>query len=391
MLPLQNAPTQHGGIVVPLDMFRISHLAAIVSEVLVGKARNILDAKLVLTRHPSSQIVLMTIDGSVIGDEPATFWRENADVAIAMSQMLRTQCFLYYAKTAPANERREGFVVAQRGQALAADDASMDSQPPGEGHWPVTKLCEQLRISMDDLASGFGDGPSVDVSLVEPSIDDQAALMTLAGQPPGEGEEVAPGAGAGDAADPSASATGTDATGADATASDQPKKPTVEEDLKRRARIKADEAEAMQQRADEVSAALRFSIDDLGIVVCPSAELGEPDILAPFIVSKIDGDLPAGVPSEHAEPLQGRRCDIAVRVDFLSELLIGKTPLSRPQFEEGATSATIGGKALRTMEVLAPRLGYGTLISAGKAPHVFVSRKSNLPLPEDLVAALLGG
>ena len=41
--------------------------------------------------------------------------------------------------------------------------------------------------------------------------------------------------------------------------------------------------------------------------------------------------------------------------------------------------------------MLAPRLGYGTLISTGKAPHVFVSRKLDLPLPEALVTELLGG
>ena len=81
--------------------------------------------------------------------------------------------------------------------------------------------------------------------------------------------------------------------------------------------------------------------------------------------------------------------DIAVAVDFLSELFIGNSPLSRPQFEEGAKAAKIAGKDVRTMEVLAPRLGYGTLISTGKAPHVFVSRKPSLPMPEKLIADLL--
>ncbi|MEM6994760.1 MAG: hypothetical protein AAF721_29875, partial [Myxococcota bacterium] len=300
-----NAPTQHGGIVVPLDMFRISHLAAILSEILVGKARNILDAKLVVTRHPSSQIVLLTITGSVIGDEPAKFWREYADLAVALSQVLRTQCFLYYVVAAPANERREGFVVAQRGQALAADDASADTQPAtGEGNWPVTKLCEQLRIKMEDLASGFAGGPSVEVSLVEPSIDDQAALMTLAGQQPGEGAE------GGEATDAAAAP----ADGAPA-APDKPKKPTVEDDLKRRAKERAAEVAAMEERAAKVQSELKMAVDELGVVVCPSAELGEPDILAPFIVAKIEGDLPPGVPRDRTEALQGLRCDIAVAVD----------------------------------------------------------------------------
>ena len=367
-----NAPTQHGGIVVPLDMFRVSHLAAITSEVLVGKARNILDAKMVLTRHPTSQIVLITLTGSVIGDEPVTFWRENADLAVAMSQVLRTQCFLYYACSAPPAERREGFVVAQRGQPLAADDASADSQPAsGEGHWPVSKLCEQLRIDMADLASGFEGGPSIEVTLVEPTVDDQAALMTLAGQKP-EGD--------------AAQAEG--AEGADGKPAPPPK-PTVEADLKRRAKQKEDEAAALRERKEQVESGIAYAIDDLGIVVCPNAELGEPDVLAPFVVAAIEGDLPSGLPREQADALQGKRCDFAVAVDFLSELFVGNSPLSRPQFEEGAKPAKLGGKDVRLMEVLAPRLGYGTLVSTGKAPHVFVSRKLELPLPENLVLDLL--
>lgn len=378
-----NVPTQHGGIVVPLDMFRPSHLAGIVSEVLVGKARNILDAKMVITRHPASQIVLITINGSVIDGEPAKFWKENVDLAIAMSQVLRTQCFLYYAKTAPADERREGFVVAQRGQALAADDATADSQPAtGEGHWPVEKLCEQLRITMEDLATGFAGGPSVELSVMEPSIDDQAALMTLAGQP-GEGGEAS------DGTDASKPGEATDGTTADDAA--KPKKLTLEDDLKRRAKEKAAEVDAMEQRAKNARADLEVAMDDLGIVVCPKAELGEPDILAPFVVGKIDGDLPPGVPREHIETLQGKRSDIAVTVDFLSEVLLGNNPLSRKEFDEGAKPASMAGKDVRTMEVLAPRLGYGMLISTGKAPHVFVSRRAGTALPEALVAKLLAG
>lgn len=386
MMSTLNVPTQHGGIVVPLDMFRASHLAGIVSEVLVGKARNILDAKMVITRHPASQIVLITINGSVIDGEPAKFWKENADLAIAMSQVLRTQCFLYYAKTAPADERREGFVVAQRGQALAADDATADSQPAtGEGHWPVAKLCEQLRITMDDLATGFAGGPSVELSVMEPSIDDQAALMTLAGQP-GEGGEAAE---AGDSADANKPGEATDGTpAADA---DKPKKLTLEDDLKRRANEKAAEADAMEQRAENARADLEVAMDDLGIVVCPKAELGEPDILAPFIIGEINGDLPPGVPREHIGALQGKRSDIAVAVDFLSEVLVGNNPLSRKGFDETAKPASIAGKEVRAMEVLAPRLGYGVLISAGKAPHVFVSRRAGMALPEAMISRLLAG
>lgn len=376
-MSMLNAQTEHGGIVVPLDMFRVSQLTLVASEVLVGKARNILDAKIVFTRHPTAQIVLITIDGSVLDGHPAEFWRENADIALAMSQGLRTQCFLYYTKTAPAAERREGFVVAQRGQPLAADDATAANQPAhGEPNWPVTKLCEQLRIQMDDLANGFAGGPRVETSLVEPSVDDQAAIMKLAGNPEGgdlEDEAAAP----------------SNEAGAPSDTPPGPAKPTLADDLKRRAKEKAAEAEALQERAASVQADLQYEIDAVGIVVCPQAELGEPDILAPFIRGKIEGDLPPGLPPEHTNALQGLRSDIAVKVDFLSELMFGRTPLSRPQFEQSATPAKVGGTDVRTMEVLAPRLGYGTLVSAGKAPHVFVSRKSELGLPGDLVARLL--
>jgi len=379
-MTILNAPTQHGGIVVPLDMFRVSHLASVISEVLVGKARNVIDAQMVVTRHPSAQIVLITINGSVIGDDPAQFWRENADLAIALSQVLRTQCFLYYATTAPAEDRREGFVVAQRGQALAADDASADTQPAGgEGHWPVTKLCEQLRISMSDLASGFEGGPTVSLSVMEPSIDDQEALKTLAEPPPGEGGAQAQAQAAPEADAPAAKDAGPP----------KPKKPTMEEDLKRRANARAAEAEAMQERAAQVQDALVMTVDTLGVVVCPKAELGEPDILGPFIVSNIEGDLPAGVPSEHTSALQGKRSDIAVRVDFFSEVFSGNATLTKPEFAAQSTTQKLGGLDVKVMEVLAPRLGYGTLVSQGKAPHVFVSRKPTLDLPGDLIADLL--
>lgn len=378
---MSTSATNHGGMLIPLDMFRISHLAGITAELLVSKARNIVDAKLSLTRHPASQLILVRIEGSVIGDDPVSFWRENADIAVACSQVLPRQCFLYYAKTAPATERREGFVVAQRGQVLAADDASVDQQPPGGGHWPVTKLCEQLHISLAELAGGFEGGPRVEVQLVEPTIDDQAALMLLAGQTAAE-----PGAEAGPA--PS-EAGGAPPAKPGAPPAPAAKRESVEDDLKRRDRERAADEANQRRRSEQLSADLRHEVDDLGIVAAPDAELSEADVLQPYIRSAISGDLPAGLPRNQTDALQGKRCDLAIKVDFLSEVFFENTPLTRPVLEERGDPRAIGGRDLRVLEVLAPRLGYGTLVTTGKSPHVFVSRKPELPLPESLIGALL--
>lgn len=376
---LTPSPTKHGGILIPLDPFRVSHLAAVAAELLVSKARNINDAKLVLTRHPQTQLVLGRIVGTVIGDDPTGFWRENADIVVAMSQVLPRQCFMYYVQSAPPQERREAFLIAQRGQVLAADEGSADRQTPGAEHWPVAKLCEQLRLSMDDLANGFAGGPSIEIPLLEPGVDDQAMLMALAGQPP-EGDVVegeAPASGAARPAPASPAA---------------PAKPklSVTEDLKRRETEKAAENAEHQRRAAEVKADVPYAIDELGIVACPRAELSEPDLLAPFIMSKITGDLPPGLPRDQAVALQGKRCDIALRVDFLSEVFVETAPLARPVLQERAEVRNIHGRELMVLEVLAPRLGYGSLVTTGKAPHVFVSRKPDLLLPEALLLELLG-
>jgi len=374
-------PTKHGGVLIPLDPFRVSHLAAVAAELLVSKARNITDAKLVLTRHPQAQLVLGRIEGSIVGDDPVSFWRENADVVVAMSQVLPRQCFMYYVQSAPPQERREAFLIAQRGQVLAADEGSVDRQAPGAEHWPVEKLCEQLRLSVDELAGGFAGGPSVEIPLIDPSVDDQALLMTLAGQAPGE-------AGAAEAGEAGAAA-GEGAAGQAGAAPAQPK-PSVADDLKRREQERAAELAEQQRRAAEIESDIPFVVDELGIVACPRAELSEPDLLAPFIQSKINGDLPSGLPRAQADALQGKRCDIALRVDFLSEVFVENAPLTKAMLEERAVERTLGGRALRVLEVLAPRLGYGTLVSTGKAPHVFVSRKPELPQPESLVLELLG-
>lgn len=382
-----NAPTKHGGILIPLDPFRVSHLAAVAAELLISKARNINDAKLVLTRHPQAQLVLGHIVGSIV-DDPTTFWRENADVVVAMSQVLPRQVFMYYVQSAPPTERREAFLIAQRGQVLAADESSADRQAPGEQNWPVQKLCEQLRLSMDDLAGGFAGGPSVEIPLIDPSVDDQAMLMELAGAPPegepGDAEAPPPGAGPAGPAGPGA------APGHPASSDPGQGKFSVADDLKRRQKERDEEEAEKQRRAQEVGSDLPYAIDDLGIVSCPQAELSEPDILEPFIVTALEGDLPAGLPRDQAEALQGKRCDIALRVDFLSEVFVESVPLARPVFSERAEDRSIGGRELKVLEVLAPRLGYGSLVSTGKAPHVFVSRKPDQPLPEGLILKLLG-
>lgn len=383
-------PTKHGGILIPLDPFRVSHLAAVTAELLVSKARNINDAKLVLTRHPQTQLVLGRIVGTVVGDDPTAFWRENADIVVAMSQVLPRQCFMYYVQSAPPQERREAFLIAQRGQVLAADEGTADRQTPGAEHWPVAKLCEQLRLSVDDLARGFAGGPSIEIELMEPGVDDQALLMVLAGQPPGAeaaGEGATP---AGGNTKTSAGAPGRPAAPAASAAAPAKPKLSVSEDLKRRETERAAEQAEQQRRAAEVKTEVPYVVDALGIVARPRAELSEPDLLSPFIVSKIVGDLPPGLPRGMADELQGKRCDVALYVEFLSEVFVETAPLSRAILEERAEVRAMGGRELKVLEVLAPRLGYGSLVTTGKAPYVFVSRKPELPLPESLVLELLG-
>lgn len=361
-------PDKHAGLLIPLDMFRISQLAAAFAEVLVGKARNILDAKLVISRHPDAPILSVRITGHVVGDDPPTFWRENPELVALASRIFPRQVILYFADHSSPTTRREGFMVAQQGQLIGQDDASADQMPPGatEADWPVSRLCQQLRVPFDDLAAGFPDGPQVDVSLVEPTVDDQALLMTLIGQPPdgdeGPLDEPQPGSGSGP--EPQQA----------------PKKPTVAEDTKRRAKQQAEQEAQQQQRAAEVSTALPFARDELGIVVAPNAELSEPDILRPYIVPKIDGDLPDGLPRDLTQSLQGSRIDIVVPVEFMSEVFIENSPLSRPTFEQLAQNVDLGGQTVRAIEVLGPRLGYGTLLSMGKK-RIFISRKRDLPLP----------
>ncbi len=386
--------TPIAGLLVPLDMFRISQFAAMFSELLASKARNILDAELVVTRHPEAPLFLMQIAGSVIDGNPATFWRENVDLAQVASRALPRQVIMFYADPgATPADRREGFIVAQQGQMIAGDDVGADQLPADatDADWPLTKLCQQLRLPLEDLKTSFEGGPRVSVKLMEPSAtDDQALLQELfakemaaqaaadAGEAPPEGSTGAP-----------APAGASPAPGAPAA-----KKPSAAEiaaeDAKRRAREQAEEDAAAAARAAEIQSGLRTAQDDLGIVVAPDAELSEPDQLRPFIVAALHGDVPEGLSRALNKTLQGKRIDVAVKVDFLSEVFIENTPLSKPQFQEISAERELGGRTVRIAEVLGPRLGYGSLISTGSAPHVFVSRKPDMPLPEALIVELLG-
>lgn len=381
-------PSRHGGIIFPLSMFRPTMLAAVMAESLVAQARNILDARLVLTRHPEIQLVLAHIEGSIIGDNPATFWRENAELGMVASQVMPQQLIQYWYD---ADEPRQGFIVAQRGQALAAQDATEDQMPAGSTaqDWPVAQLLAQMQLAEEELANGFAGGPQVSCSLMERDADDREMLMTLAGQP-AEGEGEDPNAAAGGPG-PGPDAPGGPGPSPDAPgqAPAKPKRATVEDDKKRRAAEAQAEQEARQARADSMRADLPHVIDELGVVAAPKgAELADTDILEPFMVRAIAGDLPAGLPRELTDELQGKRVDFAVVVEFLSEVFVEEGPLSKPHFETHANPHMIGGQEVRALEVLAPRLGRGTFVRRGYA-GAFVSRTPDQALPEALIIALL--
>ncbi|MBX7079085.1 MAG: hypothetical protein K1X88_07865 [Nannocystaceae bacterium] len=382
-------PTSHGGIIVPFDMFRLSQLAAIFAELLVSKARNILDAKLVAVRHEASRVLLLRVEGHVVGDEPAEFWRTNADLGLIASQALPHRVLLYWAQPGPAGKRREGFLVAQRGQVIGSDEASEETggARPETG-WPVQRLCEQMRLSVADLAAAFPGSPRVEISLVDASsYNDEQLLMTLIGRdamgPDGDGEgpPAAPGR-----PGPAAAAGAQPRPGA----ATPPSRANVEEDAKRRANEAAAEAAAQRQRAEAVQSGLAYVLDELGIIALPAAGLAEPDLLRPLVVATLAGDLPGGLPRELADRLQGKRCDVGIVVEFLSEVFLDNTPLSKPAMLERASTREIAGLSLRALEVLAPRVGYGTLLSNGSR-HVFISRKPDQALPDEVVTRLFGG
>lgn len=395
------APTSHGGLIFPLDMFRPTVLAAVIAELLLGKVRNILDATLEIARHPTSPLALARIHGSVVGDDPAEFYRTNPDVALAASQVVPRQCFVYYARS--GDQRREGFLVAQRGQALAADDSDRD---PGGNHWPVTRLADQLRITVADLAEGFPDGPRIELSLMEPRGNDQNLLMTLIGQPPGaeageevdEGEEDLPpepppraggGLTQGFSAPPSPPSP---APGGGGPARAPAKAPAISaaEDAKRRANEKAAELQELQARSESAARSLRFVEDARGLVVAVPVELSETDVLSRYLVPVVEGALPEGLPGALVGRLNGRAVDFAVRVEFFSEVFVDNQPLSRPRFDERAHEVDLGGTKVKALEVLAPRLGVGTLFRLGSS-NVFLSRRLDAPQPAELLLSLLRG
>ncbi len=408
------ATLSHGGILFPLDMFRPTVLAQAIAEVLIGKVRNIIDATLEIARHPSLPLALAQIHGTVVGDDPAEFWRENLDLALVVSQIVPRQCFVYYART--GSKAREGFLVAQRGQAIAADDSNRDDVPPGKpgSHWPVTRLCEQMRISIDDLAESFPGGPSIQLSLMEPRGNDQTLLMTLVGQPAADAAEAelegddgydeppppppAPRGGGltqGFGAPPPSGPTPNRgpapaaARPAPATAVKAPGITAIE-DAKRRAAERAVEQQELQQRSQQVAKQLNFAEDEHGVVVAVPAELSETTVLQPFHVQHVERNAPESLPAELRARLEGKAIDFAVRVEFLSEVLLANQPLSRPKFEEKAVARDLAGLTVQTLEVLAPRLGAGTLLR-WNGRNVFVSRRAEAPLPAAFLRKLLEG
>jgi hypothetical protein len=406
------ATQSHGGILFPLDMFRPTVLAQALAEVLIGKVRNIVDATVEIARHPSLPLALAQIYGTVVGDDPAEFWRENQDLALVVSQLIPRQCFVYYART--GEHAREGFLVAQRGQAIAADDSNRDDVPPGKAgtHWPVTRLCEQMRISIEDLAESFPGGPRIQISLMEPRGNDQTLLMTLVGQPatdaaeaelegdegfdepppppppPSRGGGLTQGFGA--PPPPSAAPSRSPAAPAARTAPAAAKPPGISaiDDAKRRASERAAEQQEIQQRSQQIAQKLNFAEDALGVVIAVPAELAETAVLQPFHIPHVERNAPESLPADVRERLEGKAVDFAVRVEFLSEVLLGNQPLARPKFEEKASTRDLDGLQVQALEVLAPRLGAGTLLRSN-GRNVFVSRRADAPLPAAFLRKVL--
>lgn len=396
---LSTAPTSHGGLIFPLDMFRPKVLAAVIAELLLGKVRNIVDATLEISRHPTSPLALARLHGAVVGDDPAEFWRTNPDIALAASQAVPRQCFVYYVRTGP--NRREGFLVAQRGQALAADDSDRDAT--GQ-HWPVTRLVDQLRISVDDLAEGFPGGPRIELSLMEPSGNDQSLLMTLVGQPPGDvGDEEADdladeppppprggGLTQGFSAPPPPGAQGGASAPSSRPAPAKSQQISAADDAKRRANERAAELQELQARSESAAKSLRYVEDARGLVVLVPVELSETEVLSKYVVPVVESSLPDGLPPSLVKTLAGRSIDFAVKVEFFSEVFVENQPLNRPKFEERAREIDLGGTKVKALEVLAPRLGVGTLLRLGTT-NVFISRRPDAPLPAEQLLSLLKG
>ena len=111
-------------------------------------------------------------------------------------------------------------------------------------------------------------------------------------------------------------------------------------------------------------------------------------MLRPFLVPQIERNAPEGLPADVRGRLEGKAVDFAVKVEFLSEVLIGKNPINKAKFEELATPHDLAGLKVQILEVLAPRLGAGTLLRSG-GKNVFVSRKPDASLPGAFLRELL--
>src|SRR5690606_25977469 len=177
--------------------------------------------------------------------------------------VLPRQLFVYWVATEP--EPRQGFIVAQRGQVLAAQDATADQLPPDAtaADWPVAQLLLQLQLEAEELADGFFGGPRVELSLMDRDGDDREMLMTLVGQQPeagdGEASATGPETGPRTAIDPTQPEAAPDPR--------QPKRVTAEDDRKRRAAEHQAELDARQALAESIRADLPYLVDPLGIVV----------------------------------------------------------------------------------------------------------------------------
>ena len=183
---------------------------------------------------------------------------------------------------------------------------------------------------------------------------------------------------------PAGSPTGDDTAAAPA----KPPAPKPEDDARRRATEQAAEEEARAAHAAEIIDGMRLVRDGHGLILMPDAELGDTDVLGPFLVRDVKGDLPNGVPRDLTDELQGKRIDFAVKVEFLSEVFVEAAPLTKPVFEERAEEVQIGASTVKRLEVLAPRLGAGTFYRRERA-GVFVSRSAELAIPDEVVATVL--
>src|SRR5690606_37971951 len=140
---------------------------------------------------------------------------------------------------------------------------------------------------------------------------------------------------------------------------------SASDDVKRRAAERAVELQELQARSEDIARSLRFVEDGRGLVVVVPVELSETDVLRQYVVPAVEGALPDGLPGALLQGLVGRSIDFAVKVEFFSEVFVDNQPLGRAKFEERARELDLGGTKVAALEVLAPRLGAGTLVRLG--------------------------